>query len=50
MTYEDFKRSAINPPRRDEATVFEVTMLKIAPLQDHRHNHIRKTECRMEIV
>ena len=50
MTYEDFKRSALNPPRRDETTVFEVTMLKIAPLPEHRRNHYPKfpvTECRI---
>lgn len=42
MTYEEFKRSALNPPRRDEATVFEVTMLEIDPLPDNRRNHYPK--------
>lgn len=42
MTYEDFKLLALNPPRRDEETVFEVTMLEIAPLPDHRRNHYPK--------
>lgn len=42
MTYEDFKRLALNPPRRDEDTVFEVTMREIAPLPDNRRNHYPK--------
>lgn len=39
MTYEDFKQSALNPPRRDEKTIFEVTMLRIGDLPEHRRNH-----------
>lgn len=42
MTYEDFKRLALNPPRCDEDTVFEVTMREIAPLPDRRRNHYPK--------
>lgn len=42
MTYDDFKRLALNPPRRDEDIIFEVTMLEIDPLPDHRRNHYPK--------
>lgn len=39
MTYEDFKQSALNPPHRDENTIFEVTMLRIGDLPEHRRNY-----------
>lgn len=42
MTYEQFKNLALNPPRRDEATIFEVTMIEIGTLPDHRRNHYSK--------
>lgn len=42
MTYEDFKELALNPPRRNEDTVFEVTMRKIVPLPENRRNHYPK--------
>lgn len=42
MTYEDFKRLALNPPRRDEDTVFEITIMEIASLPEHRRNYYPK--------
>lgn len=42
MTYDEFKNLALNPPQRDEDTIFEVTMIEIDALPEHRRNHYPK--------
>lgn len=42
MTYEEFKQLALNPPRREEDTIFEVTMIEIDDLPEQRKNYYPK--------
>lgn len=42
MTYEEFKQLALNPPRREGATIFEVSMIEIGELPEHRRNYYPK--------
>ena len=39
MTFEEFRALALNPPRREEKTVFDVTMYEVKDLPEGRRNH-----------
>lgn len=39
MTNDEFKKLALNPPKREESTIFEVVMLMICELPEHRKCH-----------
>lgn len=39
MTFEEFKALALNPPRRKEESIFEVTMYEVKDLPERRRNH-----------
>lgn len=39
MTFEEFKNLALNPPKRDVETFFEVIKIEIAPLKDGKRSH-----------
>lgn len=46
MTFEEFKELALNPPRRDEDTIFEVIEYDINDLPGKRRNHYPKFDVR----
>ena len=39
MNFEEFKALALNPPQRNEETIFEVTMYEVRDLPERRRNH-----------
>lgn len=39
MTFEEFRALALNPPRREEKSIFEVTMYEVKDLPERRRNH-----------
>lgn len=46
MTYEEFKALALNPPRRDEETIFEVIEYDVKDLPGRKRNHYPKFDVR----
>lgn len=42
MTYEEFKALALNPPRRDEETMFEVIEYDVKDLPGRKRSHYPK--------
>ncbi len=39
MTFEEFESMALNPPRREEETIFEVIEYNICPLPERKRSH-----------
>ncbi len=39
MTFEEFESLALNPPRREEETIFEVIEYNICPLSERKRCH-----------
>ncbi len=46
MTIEEFKHLALNPPMREEDTIFELWEYDVAPLPERRRNHYPKFDVR----
>lgn len=42
MTFEEFKKLAANPPKREEDTIFELIQYDVKPLPERRRNHYPK--------
>lgn len=46
MNYEEFKALALNPPRRDEETIFEVIEYDVKDLPGRKRSHYPKFDVR----
>lgn len=46
MTFEEFKELAMNPPRRDEETIFEVIEYDVKDLPERKRSHYPKFDVR----